>query len=227
MFHPKGHKYLENSHRSCSVLLVIQFSSVAQSCLTLRPHGLQHARPPYPSSTPRACSNSCPLSWWCHPTIPSPSPFPSQSFPASGSFLMSQFFVPGGQSIKVQLQHQSFQWIFRVDFFCNWLIWSPWSPSDSQESSPTPQFKSTNYSMPSFLYRPTLTSIHDHRKNHSFDQMDLCQQSNALLFTVLSRLVIAFLPRSKCLLISWLQVTMCSDFGNLPPPAKKNITASH
>ena len=152
-----------------------------------------------------------------------------QSFPASGSFPMSQFFVPGGQSIKVQLQHQSFQWIFRVDFFCNWLIWSPWSPSDSQESSPTPQFKSTNSSVPSFLYRPTLASIHDHRKNHSFDRMDLCQQSNALLFTVLSRLVIAFLPRSKCLLISWLQVTMCSDFGNLPPSPrkKKNITASH
>ena len=75
MFHQRGHKYLENSHiRSCSALLVIQFSSVAQSCLTLRPHGLQHSRPPYPSSTPRACSNSCPLSQWCHPTIPSPSP---------------------------------------------------------------------------------------------------------------------------------------------------------
>ena len=75
MFHQRGHKYLENSHiRSCSALLVIQFSSVAHSCLTLRPHGLQHSRLPYPSSTPRACSNSCPLSRWCHPTIPSPSP---------------------------------------------------------------------------------------------------------------------------------------------------------
>ena len=65
-----------------------------------------------------------------------------QSFPASGSFPMSQFFVPGGQSIDVQLQHLStFRWIFRIDFFCSWLIWSPWSPSDSQESSPTPQFQ--------------------------------------------------------------------------------------
>ena len=69
---------------------------------SLRPHGLQHARPPCPSPTPGACSNSRPLSWWCHPTIPtSVVPFSSslQSFPASGSFLRSQFFTSGGQSI--------------------------------------------------------------------------------------------------------------------------------
>jgi len=71
---------------------------------SLRPHGLQHARLPCPSSTPRACSNSCPLSWWCHPTISSSViPFSSwpQSFPASGSFPVSQFFTSGGQSIGV------------------------------------------------------------------------------------------------------------------------------
>ena len=69
---------------------------------SLWPHGLQQARPPCPSPFPRACSNSCPLSRWCHPTISSSVvPFFSrlQSFPASGSFLMSQFFVSGGQSI--------------------------------------------------------------------------------------------------------------------------------
>jgi len=69
------------------------FSSVAQSCLTLQPHGLQHSGPPCPSPTPRAYSNSCPLSQWCHPTISSSVvPFSShlQSFPASGSFPMSQ-----------------------------------------------------------------------------------------------------------------------------------------
>ena len=79
------------------------FSSV-QSCLTLWPHGLQHARPPCPSPTPRVHSNSCPLSWWCHPTISSsvfPFSFCLQSFPASGSFQMSQFFPSGGQSIGV------------------------------------------------------------------------------------------------------------------------------
>ena len=85
------------------ILSLLQFSSVTQSCPTLcDPHGLQHSRLPCPSPTPRACSNSCPSSWWCHPTILS-SVFPVssclQSFPASGSFQMSQFFTPGSQSI--------------------------------------------------------------------------------------------------------------------------------
>ena len=81
-----------------------QFSSVAQLCLILRPHGLQHARPPYPSPTPRADPNSCPLSWWCHPTISSsvvPCSSCLQSFPASESFQMSQLFAIGGQGIGV------------------------------------------------------------------------------------------------------------------------------
>ena len=63
---------------------------------------------------------------------------------------------------ELQLQHQSFQWIFKIDFFEDWLIWSPCSPRDSQESSPTPQFKSTNSSVLSLLYDPTLPSIHDY-----------------------------------------------------------------
>ena len=82
----------------------VQFSSVTQSCLTLQPHGLQHARPPCPSPTPRVYPNSCPLSWWCHPTIStSVVPFSSHlpSLPASGYFPMSQFFTLGGQSIGV------------------------------------------------------------------------------------------------------------------------------
>jgi len=79
-----------------------QFTSVAQSRPTHWPHGLQHARPPCPSPTPGTCSNSCPSSRWCHPTISSSViPFFSspQSFPASGSFPISQFFAPSGQSI--------------------------------------------------------------------------------------------------------------------------------
>ena len=71
---------------------------------SLRPHGLQHARPPCPLPTPRVYSNSCPLSQWCHPTISSSVvPFSScpQSFPASGPFQISQFFTSGGQSIGV------------------------------------------------------------------------------------------------------------------------------
>ena len=70
---------------------------------------------------------------------------------------------------EFQLQHQSFQRIFRTDFPQDGLDGSPCSPRDSQESSPTPQFKSINSLMLSFLYNPTLTSIHDHWKNHSLD----------------------------------------------------------
>ena len=80
----------------------IQFSAVAQSCPTLQSHGLQHVRPPCPSPTPRVYPNSCPSRWWCqlNPTISS---FSShlQSFPASGSFQMSQFFASRGQNIGV------------------------------------------------------------------------------------------------------------------------------
>ena len=81
----------------------VQFSHSVMSD-SLRSHGLQHARPPCPSPTPRVYSDSCPLSWWCHPTISSSVvPFSShlQSFPASGSFQMSQFFPSAGQSIRV------------------------------------------------------------------------------------------------------------------------------
>ena len=82
----------------------VQFSSRAQSCLTLRPHGLQHTRPPCPSPTPGVYPNSCALGRWCHPTISSSVVlFFSclQSFPASRSFQMSQFFTSGGQCIGV------------------------------------------------------------------------------------------------------------------------------
>ena len=96
----------------------VQFSQSVVSN-SWQPHGPQHTRLPYPSPTPGAFSNSCPSSQWCHPTISSSViPFSShlQSFPASGSFPMNQFFTSGGQILELQLQHQSFQWIFRTDF---------------------------------------------------------------------------------------------------------------
>ena len=71
--------------------------------------------------------------------------------------------------LELQLQHQCFQWIFGTDFLEDWLVSSPCSPRDSQESSPTPQFKSINSSALRFLHSPTLTSIHGHWKNHSLD----------------------------------------------------------
>ena len=102
----------------------------------------------------------------------------------------------------LELQHQSFQWIFRVEFFQAWLVWSPCCPRDSEESSPRPRFRWISSSALSFLYSPTLMSIHDHWKNHS---SDFVGKVMSLLFNMLSRLVITFLPKSKHLLISWLQ----------------------
>ena len=86
---------------------------------SLRPHGLQNTRLPCPSLSSGSCPNSCPLSQWCHSTISSSvTPFSSrpQSFPASGSFPMSQWFGSDAKVLGLQLQHQSFQWIFRTDF---------------------------------------------------------------------------------------------------------------
>ena len=85
--------------------------------------------------------------------------------------------------LEFQLQRQFFQWTPRTDLLYDGLVGSPCSPRDSQESSPTPPFKSINSSVPTdFLHSPTLTSIHDHWKNHSLDQTDLCWQSNVSAF---------------------------------------------
>ena len=83
------------------------------------------------------------------------------SFPASGSFQWVSFSHQVAKILKLQLQHQSFQRIFRTDFLYDWLVWSPCIPRDSQGSSPAPQFKSINSSALGFLYGPSLTSIHD------------------------------------------------------------------
>ena len=152
-------------------LCCFQFSRSVVSN-SLRPHGQQHARPPCPSPTPGACSNSCPWSLWCHPTIsPFVVPFSShlQSFPASGSFPMSQLFSSGGQSIGVSASASVLPMNVQEWSPLEWTGWTPCCPRDSQESSPTPQFRSINSSVLSFLYGPTLTSVHDYWKNHSLD----------------------------------------------------------
>ena len=146
--------------------------SITQSCLTLWPHGLQHTRLPCPSPSPRACSNSCPLSQWCHPTISSSVVLFSsclQSFPASGSFLMSRLFVSGGQSIGVSTSASDHPKNSQGWFPLGLTGWLSLQSKGSQESSPTPQFKSINSLVLSLLYAPTLTSIHDYWKNHSSD----------------------------------------------------------
>ena len=150
----------------------VQFSSVTQSCLTLKPHWLQHARPPCPSPTLGAYSNSCP---WVSVAIQPSHPLLSTSPPTfnlSQHQGLFQWVSPLHQVAKVlefQLQ-QSVLPINIQDWFpLRWTALIPFSPRDSQEFSPTPQFKSINSSALSFLYTPTLTSIHDYWKNHTFD----------------------------------------------------------
>ena len=152
---------------------------------SLQPRGLQHARLSCPSISPGICSNRCPLSWWCHPTISScavPFYFCLQSFPTSGSFPASWSSHQVAKVLELQPQHKSFQWIFRVDLLKVWLVWSPCNPRDSQESSPAPQFESINSLALSFRYGPTFIPIHDYWKNHSFDCIDLFQQSDVSAF---------------------------------------------
>ena len=107
--------------------------------------------------------------------------------------------------LEFQFQHQSFQWTLRTYLLHDGLVGSPCSPRDSQESSPTPQLKIINSSAFSFLYSPTLTSIHDHWKIIALTRWTFVGKVMSLLFNMLSRLVITFLPRNKHLLISWLQ----------------------
>ena len=148
----------------------VQFSCSVMSD-SLQPYEQQHVRLPCPSPTPRAYSNSHSLSQWCHPTISSSIiPFSHlQSFPASGSFQMSHFFISGNQNTGVSTSASVLLMNIQNWFPLGWLVGSPCSPRDSQESYPTPQFKSINSSVLSFLYSPTLTSIHDYWENNSLD----------------------------------------------------------
>ena len=149
----------------------VRFSSVDQLCPTLQPHELQHARPPCPSPTPRVHSNSLPSSQWCHPAISSSVvPFSScpQSLPASESFPMSQPFTWGGQNTGVSVL-ASFLPKNTQDL--SPLEWTGWISLQSKGLSrvfSNTQFKSINSSALSFLHSPTLTSIHDHWKNHGY-----------------------------------------------------------
>ena len=142
----------------------VQFNrSVVSDSVTLRTTACQA---PCPSPTPGACSNSCPLSRWCHPTISSSVILFSclHSFPASGSFPMSQFLTSGSQSIGA-LASASVLPMNIKDWFPLRLTGFICSPRDSQDSSPALLFEIINSWVFSFLYGPTLTSIHDYWKN--------------------------------------------------------------
>ena len=146
------------------------------------PHELQHTRLPCPSLSSRACSNSCPLSQWCHPTILfSVSPFSCpQSVLVSGSFPMSWLFTSVGQSTgasaSASILPMIIQGLFPLRFTISLLY------KGLSRSSPAPQFKSINSSVFSLPYGPPLTSVHDYWKNHSFDNKDLCWQSEVFTF---------------------------------------------
>ena len=150
----------------------VQFSSVAQSCLTLC-HPINHRTPGLPvhhcllefseahiHRVGDAVQPSHPLS---SPLPPAPNPSQHQRL----KWVNSSHEV--AKVLQFQLYHHSFQRTSRADLLQNGLVGSPCSPRDWQESSPTPQFKSINSSAFSFLHSPTLTSIHDHWKNHSLD----------------------------------------------------------
>ena len=133
---------------------------------------LQHARPPCPLPLPELAQihvHQVGDAIQCSHPLSSPSP---PAFNLSQHQYLFQWVSSLHQVAKVlefQLQHHSFQWIFRTDFLEDWLAWSPCHLRHSQEPSPTPQFKNTKFSVLSFLHSSTLTSIHDHWKNHSLD----------------------------------------------------------
>ena len=186
---------------------IIQFSCLVMSD-SLQPHEPQHARPPCPPPTPRVQPNPCPLSRWCHPAISSSvvhfSSCP-QSFPASGSFQMSQLFTPGGQSIRVSASTSVL--LMNVQ---DWspLGWTGWisllSKGLSRVFSNTTvqrhQFFSTQLSLVQ-LSHPYMTT----GKTIALTRQTFVGKVISLLFHMLSRLVITFLLRNNHLFISWLQ----------------------
>ena len=172
-----GHWKLQAKTRSHEVLLLLLLLSHVRLFATL---WTAARRPPCPLPSPGVCSNSCPLSQWCHSTVSSSVfPFSSgrQSFQAQGLFKRVSSSNQVAKVLEFQLQHQSFQWTPRtISFRMDWL--DLLAVQGTLKSLPTPQFKSISSSVFSFLYGPTLTSIHDYWKNHSFDYMDLCWQSD-------------------------------------------------
>ena len=182
----------------------VQFSNSAVSDSS-QLHGLQHARLPCPSPTPRAYSNSCPLSWWCHPAKSSSVvPFSSrlQSFPASGYFQMSQFFVSGGQTIGVSASASVLPMNIQ-DWFP--LGWTGWTSLQSKGLKSLLQHHSSKASilLPSAFFivqlpHPYMTT----GKTITLTRQTFVGKVMSLLFNMLSRLVIAFLPRIF-ILLNW------------------------
>ena len=187
---------------------VVQFSSVAQSCLTLcdprdcsKPgFPVYHQLPELAQIHVHWLGNAIQLS---HPLLSPSSSSCLQSFSALWSFPVSQFFTSGGQHIGASASASVFAMNIQDSFSLGLTGWISLQSKGYQESSPTPQFKTTQFFMCgceswtirlTFPYGPTLTATHDQWKNHSFDSTDFCWQRMPLLFNMLSSLVIAFRP---------------------------------
>ena len=149
----------------------VQFSCSIVSD-SLRHHESQHARPPCPSPISGVHSNSCPSSRWCHPAISSSViPFSScpQSFPASEYFPVSQLFASGGQSIGVSASTSVLPMNTQDWTPLGWTSWNSLQSKGLSRVFSNTTVQKQHSSALSFPYSPTLTSIHDHWKNHSFD----------------------------------------------------------
>ena len=123
-----------------------------------------------PSLSPAVCSHSCPLSWWCHPSLLPPSPFAFKLSQHQSLFQWVNSSHQVARVLELQLQHESFQWMYLL------------AVQGTPKSSPTPQFKSISSLVLSLLYGPALRSVLDYYKNHSFDYTDLCWQSDVFAF---------------------------------------------
>ena len=202
----------------------VQFSSVTQSCLTLQPHELQHARPPCPSPTPGVYSNSYPLSWWCHPAI-------------SSSVVPLLLLPPIPPSIRVfsnestlcmrWLKYWSFSFSiiptkkipglisFRMDWLDLLAVQETLKSLLQHHSSKASILRHSSFFTVQ-LSHPYMTT----GKTIALTRWNFVDKVMSLLFNMLSRLVITFLPRSKRLLISWLQ---SQSAVILEPPPKRNL----
>ena len=188
--------FFGDSQLSCSV--------VSDS---LWPLGLQHIRPLCPTPTPRACSNSRPSSLWCHPTISSSViPFSSclQFFPESRSLPVSQFFTSGGQIIEASAISPSNEYSGLISFRMDWLhflaVQGTRKSLLQHHSSKASILQCSAFFTVQFSH-PYITT----GKTIALTRWNFVGKVMSLLLNMLSRLVIAFLPRSKCLLIPWLQ----------------------
>ena len=152
---------------------------------------------------------------------------PSTLSLSSGTFTMSQLFTSDHQTTGLQLQHQSFQWVFRADFPYDWLVWSPCCPRDSQESSPAPQFEGINSLVLFQCHIPkNMVQLSQQYmttgKTITLTIWTFVGRVMSWLFNTLSRFVKAFLSRSNHLLISWLQSPSAVI---LEPKKRKSVIA--